>query len=669
MPVPRVLLLAFAPASAVLSFALASAVFLVAASAAAEPQPPSEPLPVVFGADEVRFDPKMKALEATGHVHVDEPPFHLVSDELTLRRVPIGAELEGKGKVTFCPCLGAPLAVRFTGATVAPPHDLILRQPVLEVFGVPIAWAPAFWLRSPGRPGLLPPDVAWRGADGLFLGGGVHVPWRGGDLQRRLDVRAGGYVSGGVAVEGDLRTGISETTIRWDRLHGEDGLGVLLRGSTAVAAGVRADSVAWSVDALRGARAVAAATDVEVAARPFDRAAAQSLVRTDGWSFTTGVRTVAVRGGGLGDLGAGGPVIGVGRAGALGDVGAYDAAVEAGAVTVPAAGTISFARGEGGASVTRAAGPIGLGLAIHGLGDVADDGRRRAGEGAAEARASLALPLARAYASAADPDPWVHRTEPRVEAAALVAHARALLTANPGRGSVLPDGSAWIAAAGWRNVLARAGPRFRAEVDASGGLVGTDRRASAALRVRSSARGSLIGFDTALARVLSRAASTADDGVGGDAAGPGPGGAAAAVAAGGSGTSATWGTGGAWVGRVSLGHPASWSLAAHVAERDGVDPLLARALVDAALEPSGGFLTVAGWTGGAGVTVPIGPRVTARAAADLDLDARVLVAAVGSVELHDPCGCVVLRASASRRIGRDGVDAWLSVDLKALPSP
>jgi hypothetical protein len=104
-------------------------------------------------------------------------------------------------------------------------------------------------------------------------------------------------------------------------------------------------------------------------------------------------------------------------------------------------------------------------------------------------------------------------------------------------------------------------------------------------------------------------------------------------------------------------------VSAHVAQRDGVDPVMARAVVDAPLEPSSGFLSVPGWTGGASAGVPIGPRITLRGGADVDLDARELVAALGAVELHDPCGCVVLRASAAHRIGRDGVDVWLSVDL------
>ena len=78
-------------------------------------------MPVAFGADEVRFDAHAQALEIVGHVHVDEPPFHLTGSALVLRRVPIGAELEGDGTLAFCPCLGTPLAVRFSEATVAVP--------------------------------------------------------------------------------------------------------------------------------------------------------------------------------------------------------------------------------------------------------------------------------------------------------------------------------------------------------------------------------------------------------------------------------------------------------------------------------------------------------------------------------------------------------------------
>jgi hypothetical protein len=59
----------------------------------------------------------------------------------------------------------------------------------------------------------------------------------------------------------------------------------------------------------------------------------------------------------------------------------------------------------------------------------------------------------------------------------------------------------------------------------------------------------------------------------------------------------------------------------------------------------------------------LGSHVTTRAGADFDFDARELVAWLGAIELHDPCNCVVVRASAAHRVGRAGVDAWLTVDV------
>jgi hypothetical protein len=614
------------------------------AQAAADPGPSpvwldaadAGPLPVGFGADELQLDAHSQALDAVGHVRVDEPPFHLTSDALKLRRVSIGVLLEGQGTVAFCPCLGAPLAVRFSGATLAPPHDLILKDPVLEVFGVPVAWAPVFWLRSPGRLGLLPPDVAWRGADGFFAGGGVHVPWSRGDLVRGLDLRAGGYVDGGVQVESSLRSTATETRVRWDRLRGDDGFAVAAHGATAIANGDRADSVAWDVDALRGARAVGATTDVEAAARPFDRATAQAAWRPDGWTLAAGVRTVALRGSPVLDAGVGGPVVALRRADALGTAGTYEATFEGGQVMGGGLGATSFARAEGGTLLATRLGALGASLAVRGLGDVADDGARSGVDGVAQARASMTLPLVREFASADPNDPWTHRTEPRLEAAVLAAHTGDVLVVPPGRG--LPDafgaGLAWVAAAGWSNAVGRAGSRQAVELDAVAGAVGDASGVRPLLRGTASAGGPWVGVRAEVARVVPVGS-----------------------------LDATAQVGGAFVGTVRLG-PASWlHVTAHVAERDGVDPVVARVLLDAPLEPGSGFLSGAGWTGGARLGLPLGSRVTTRGGADVDLGARELVAAVASLELHDPCGCVVVRATAAHRIGRDGVDAWIAVDL------
>ncbi len=594
---------------------------------------PSPGLPVAFGADQLRLDPGEQTLDASGHVHVDQPPFHLTSDGLRLRRVPIGIELDGEGAVGFCPCLGTPLAVRFRGATVAPPHDLVLRDPVLEVFGVPIAWAPTIWLRSPGRVGLLPPDVAWRGADGLFVGGGVHMPWRNGDIARGIDLRAGAYIDGGVAVQAAIRTSVSEAQVSWDQWHRDAGVALALHGATAIASEYRPGSVAWEVDALRGARAVKATTDVEKAAFPFDRAEAQASWRADGWTFASGVRAIAPRGGDLLDLGVGGPVVVARRAEAIGHAGSYDATLEGGAIDGARQGTTSFARAEAGALFAAHLGPTAVALALRAVGDVADDGARTGTDGAAQARVSGGLPLERAFGSPEEGDPWVHRTEPRLEAAALATQASQVLANAAGRGLIVPAGGAWVAAVGWHNAIGRWGSRASADADVSGGSVGDDRDARPVVRARGGGASEWLAVEGDFARVLVPGRD---------------------------------GGGGVLVARARVGAASAPYVSAHLAERDGVDPVLARAIVDAPLEPASGFLATPGWTGGARVGVPLGPRITARAGADVDLDARQLVAAQAALELHDPCSCVVVRATAAHRIGRDGVDVWLSVDLPRL---
>ncbi|MGH7270495.1 MAG: hypothetical protein ACREJ3_08690, partial [Polyangiaceae bacterium] len=552
-------------------------------------------------------------------------------------------ELEGKGRLAFCPCLGTPLAVRFSGATLAPPHDVILRDPVLEVFGVPVAWLPLIWLRSPGRPGLLPPDVAWRGADGFFAGGGVHMPWRPGDVSHGIDFHAGGYVDGGVAVDAAIRTTTTETRVTWDRFRGDDGIGVRAHGATAITDRDGSDSAAWDIDALRGPRSVAATTDVDAAARPFDRAEVGAVWRPGGWMVASGIRWVALRGQDGLDDGAAGPVLALRRSDAIGSAGTYDATLEGGALATAggplsnpiAPGPTTFARAEGGTLLRTRLGALGASLALRVAGDVADDGERSGIDGAAQARAIIALPLKRDYASGEDDDPWAHRTEPRIEVAAFGTHTSDVLVVPATRGMVLPNGGAWLAAGGWSNSVMRGGSRSVVEVDAVAGVVGDEESFLPVLRGRVTIDGVWAALRGELARVAGAGAGA---------------------------------LGGAFIASGRLGSEAGLYLDMHVAQRDGVDPLIARALVDAPAEPASGFLSIEGWTGGARLGLPIGSRVTARGGADVDLDARELVATVGSVELHDPCNCVVVRASAAHRIGRGGVDAWLSVDLP-VPAP
>jgi hypothetical protein len=603
------------------------ALLLVSESAVLADEPPSAP-DVSFEADSVRLDPRSQSLDVSGHVRVDEPPFHLTSPSLRLWRLPAGVRLEGSGRLAFCPCLGTPLAVRFSEATVAPPHDLVLKDPVLELFGVPLAWLPVVWLRSTGRVGLLPPDLEWRGRDGFFAGAGFHVPWRNGDVEQGLSVRAGAYVEGGVAVETALRTTGTATRIRWDRFQGDDGLSLDARGSTASSDDESHEAASWRLASLRGARAVASATDVGAAAQPFDRATAEAVWTGGGWTFASGVRTVAARGGDLTELGVGGPVVIARRSEALAGVGAYDVTLEGGQVAGMGIGATSFVRGAVGTFVAGTAGPVGAHLVLRGVGDLAVDPVRESLDGTAQARLAVDLPLARSYSSGEPLDPWVHVTEPRIEAAVLASRIGSALVP-AGRGMLFPEGLAGVVAAGWDNRVTRSSSRAVADLQAVAGVATTAQRSLPLVRVRVDVEGPWSALQADFARALG---SSADEG-------------------------------GALISNARLGPASGLNLNLHVAERDRVDPQMARSLVDPALEPESGFLASSGWTGGARASLPLGSRVTLRGGADVDLEARSLVAALAGVEVHDPCDCLVARLNGAHRIGRSGVDIWLSIDL------
>jgi hypothetical protein len=583
--------------------------------------------PLEIRADSVQLDARAGQMEVSGDVAVDSPPFHLRSDRLRIWRSPRGVRVEGDTRLAFCPCLGAPLTLELKGATVAPPGDLLLDRPRLELYSVPILWLPFLWLRAPDNVGLLPLDLAYRGADGVFLGAGVHMPWTKGDPRNGLDLRAGGYVLGGVAVDAKLRTPHSMTDVRVDDLKGEVGFAVDARG--AVTSG---PEVAWDVDAIRGTRGVVSTTDFDAASRVFDHAAAEATWRSGGWTVATGVLASNVRGTSAADLGAAGPVLEARRGEALGSIGAYDVRVEGGGVAGAARPTTSFARTGGGLLVATRAGSVRLAASARGVADVGASGSTDGADAAGTLRAEASLPLGLALASGDLHDPWVHVIEPHVAVSGLASRGDEVLGYLPSAGGVA--GLAWVAGGGVTTSLGQWGSRRAFSVSADAGALGQRAEDGPVLPVvRWRAQGSdpWVGLGAEGAHVLSKDSDGTE--------------------------------GSAVVARARVGRLDGLHVAALVAGRDGVDPIAARALTDAPLEPSSGLLAATGWTGGARLGVPLGPYVRTQAGADADLTSRELLAVRGSVEFRDKCGCLAIRAIAAERLGRPGVDVWVTIDL------
>ncbi|AKV02484.1 hypothetical protein AKJ09_09147 [Labilithrix luteola] len=611
-------------------------------------------------AERISFDARLRTLELSGNVRVDSAPFHLRSESITLSRTRYGIEVDGKGSLAFCPCLGTPLRVDFDHAIVAPPGDLILRSPTLRIYGVPVLYLPYFWLRSDERLGLLPPDIAWRGQDGFFIGEGIHVPWKQGGGKSSLDLRGGAYLVRGYALDTRLKTPSSYLHVRYDELKGassplllgqvdpdeqtdaDTGLLLEARGATAS----EELGVAWDADMIRGRRGVVSTTELDAAAKPWDRASFEAAVHGGPFVVSSGIRAVTRRGGNLGDVDAVGPIARARASGAAASGIAYDLTLEGGALrltnqtpsaTSPSAGTLSFARAEIGALAATAMGPLEASLALRGIGDVTADPDRDGTDRAGSARARLGLPLARAYASEGEPnDPWVHVIEPFAEAAVLHAKGDGLLGIAPGRALTGISGTAPLADVGVSTGVGRWGARKALTVDVAGGAAFGSDVVGQAVRPLGRAR---------VAASLSWLGATVD---GGYVLGDSPARSGAVT-----------------VAHVRFGPSDGPRVLANVAERNGLDPVLARALSDVGTEPSSGFLTSDGTTGGAGLVVPWSHFLTTSVAADADATNAELVAARGAIELRDRCGCLTLRALAAHRIGRSGVDVWVALDFAA----
>ncbi len=578
--------------------------------------------PADVHADDVVLDPKGQSIEVSGRVRVDAPPFFLTAEHLKLFRSWRGLELEGDARLSFCPCSGPPLTLAFAGGAVAPPGDLFLKGPKLLLFNVPVLWLPYFWLRAPTRFGVLPPEIAYRGPDGLYVGEGVHFPV-GSAPKSALDVRGGAYLRGGFAASADLRTSRSFGVVRYDRLLGDDGLTLDARGTTPTAPGtVR---VGWDVDAMRGRRAVAATTSLDAAAKRVDRAHVEMSVASAHVVAASGVRAVSDRGLALVDDTTAGPWSSVHVGGALGARAAYDAAFDL-ATLGGSQRARTLGRTEAGVESFGTLGPVGVETTERFAAGWNGDG-----DGAALSRttAALALPLARLYG-----DSLRHLVEPRIAASAFgMTGALRTTTRDAGFGaSGRVPGQRHRAQRRARHARPRPSGWPHLAWGSTGALRarGLRRRSWRRAGRRSAAPGSRGG---GIAPRLAEHRS-------GDGLGP----------------------------RAAFLDEAVWAPPTAFTSRrmpPGAvqeDARLARAL-DAGTDVALGYLDLPGWSGGVRTTLPFTRWLRTSGGVDVDLDdARLLARA--TLELRDACDCVAFRFNGSQRLGRPGVDLWLEIDLR-----
>jgi hypothetical protein len=604
--------------------ALAS-VLALSATARAEPgsgELPAEPdgTPRVrFQADRLELDPRLEKLDLRGHVVVTADRYRFTSDGVQIEKTPRGVLVDGTGRVAFCPCPEPPVTLEFRSALVAPPTDLLLEQPTLRVGGVPVFWLPWVWLRSSRRVGLLPLKAAYLGKDGFLFGSGVNAPLSRDDT---LELGAAAYVRGGVDLEGRLFTPETTTSIRWDYLRqsfiAADVLGAASPDSRL--------SVAWSVSALRGERALNGPILLEDAALREDRVRATSGLSDGSGLFLVGLtaRADANRGGSLGTLGAFGPGAHAGFGAPLGTAGVVDADVETETLEPPSGPAESFLTEHSELGVAGHAGAVGLTARASSRALVTVEERSSGHVAAGGVDAEATLPLVKRLGS---PElPLEHWITPFATGLAGAADSHAPSIAVP----VADNGAFYAASAGVRTSFGEtAGRRSAVSVSIRAGVFGehvpSNPEPAVAWTLGGRVRFAALRVEGVF--VAERPYASSNDGL------------------------------------LRIGAEGGPFLSVRASERNGDVPVLARLFAEGWNAPWVPWFSQVARTAGAGVGIPWTRFLTTAADADYDFLDRALLGIRGNASYRHPCGCLAVTLWGAHRLGRPGVDAWVAVDL------
>jgi hypothetical protein len=267
-------------------------------------------------------------------------------------------------------------------------------------------------------------------------------------------------------------------------------------------------------------------------------------------------------------------------------------------------------------------GPFAGGLALSEHVDFSTTESTQGTAAETEAVADLSLPLVRSYGDGVDP--VRHWVEPFVELGGLTAQR-----------FEVPLDSEWPraggrlrATAGTTTAIGRYGSRGAGRLTLGGGIVGPADDLVPAVSARATARAQVVAL-----RAESHWFPQDRD---------------AAVAA----------------VRTRLG-PTDWvHLEGYLEGSHDVDPVTARWLNRRPeLSPRAAWFDADGWTAGTSLAVPWTAWLASMAGVDRDLSAAEWLALHGSLAYRHPCGCLAAVAWAGHRVGRPGVDAWLTLDL------
>lgn len=354
---------------------------------------------VDFSARRLHVDGSRGELSLDGDVVVSVLRYRLSGERVRLTRGPQGVHVQGGGEIGFCPCPSAPVTLGYSEVTLAPPSDVLIENATLRAGGVPVFWSPYLWLRSPDRVGLIFPSVAYRGEDGALIGAGVHVPFAtngGRPPERAIDVEGFVYTAGGARVDTRLQTPGSVSLVRWEKLEHS----ALLVEAWGATSGPARDVVAFEIDAARGARGRRGVTELDAAARRFDRARLLGSTNGDA-TFALGIQTDAPRATALSSVGEIGPFAGLATGGALGESSSWgiELLTSARAATDVANRSESRIEQRAFAESWLNLGPLSAGAVAFQSGELFSTEAGATLLGSMGAGAALTLPLVRRYGS------------------------------------------------------------------------------------------------------------------------------------------------------------------------------------------------------------------------------------------------------------------------------
>jgi hypothetical protein len=335
--------------------------------------------------------------------------------------------------------------------------------------------------------------------------------------------------------------------------------------------------------------------------------------------LSVGLRADDTRGSSLGQLGAAGPHLGAAHLQSIGEAGTLEWEGGVTSLAHPSLGALTVAESAGRARVDARPGATVLSAELGERVAVAVTEPEETGDVESFGRLGLAWPLVRAFGGVTRQ--WLHWVEPWAESSFFWAHRQ-------GPWVELPDGSAVSLLVGLRSALGRLGARGALATSIRAGWVGPP---EAPDRVVAGTLGVTTEYVALAARAHWR-----------------------------------WGDPQAFEssGHARIGRLDGLNLQGYVEGRTRFEPLVARLVSpDPWRRLVVGWLDRSGWTAGGEALVPWTRWLSSSVGLDWDLIRPRWLGWRSGVAYRHPCGCLGLVGGASERVGRRGVDAWLSVQL------